>query len=118
MKTNKKRSKIFIFVMLFAFFASNSCVSRGMKLSEQIPSYHPDYDPSKKQVFITGDSLNNIVYSSYLKEESKNLTLIKPATQEKYPEVMTTSKKSGVLLNAEFLTAQEREQNIEGIYAH
>ncbi len=50
--------KILLTIMLL------SCASRGLKISEQIPEYHPEYYQGRKMVFAYGGDKNKIMFQN------------------------------------------------------
>ena len=111
--------RILTWAILFVFI--NSCSSRGMTLGEQIPSFHRDFDPSKKQVFAIEGKIDQVVYSNYTSKELAELMKPKAsfAIQITYPTVKATTQSHGALLNDETLTASERADiNFETSLSH
>ncbi len=48
-----------------------SCASRGLKISEQIPEYHPEHYHSRKMIFAHGGDKDKIMYQNITNKNIK-----------------------------------------------
>ncbi len=60
------------FLILLLSFSMLACTSRGLKLGEQIPEFHPEYDATKPQVFTRGGNSDKVIYDSLGNEVKKS----------------------------------------------
>ncbi len=52
------------FFTLLIILLTSSCASRGLKIGQQIPEYHNEYNPKRKMVYAEGKDENKIVYQN------------------------------------------------------
>ncbi len=75
---------IFLSIISFLF---TSCATRGYKVGDQLPEYHPYYKDGRKVIFAEGAKADKIVYENY-----SNDGLRYTAQEEKFADVNDIQK--------------------------